>query len=261
MRTFLALVLLFLAGCAADAPRESRDTLYQVATIQSLLDGGYEGETDLAALREHGDLGIGTFQDLDGEMLLLDGEFYQVRSDGRATRPSLDTRSPFACVTFFEPDTTLELPAGLDYDGFRKLLDEKCATASTPYAIRIRGTFTVMRTRSVPRQQKPYPRLVEVVKVQPIFTFENVTGTLVGFCLPKSLEGVNVPGCHLHFLKDDGTAGGHVQAFTVHAARAELDESPEIRLIPPRRNATPAVAAPAAPATAPRSTEIERVEK
>jgi acetolactate decarboxylase len=256
MRTLACAALfaaLFLSGCA---PRDSRDTLHQVSTFSCLLDGGYEGETDLGELRRHGDLGLGTFEDLDGEMVLLDGRPYQIKSDGRAYAVDNSVRTPFACVTFFDADETLALPEGTDYEAFRKLLDEKFPTARVPYAIRVTGTFKSVKTRSVPKQRKPYPRLAEVVKNQPTFELTDVAGTLVGFCLPKSMEGVNVPGCHLHFLSADRSAGGHVLAFAAREAKLELDDSPELKLVMPRRNA-PA----AAPAVSPHGNEIERVEK
>jgi acetolactate decarboxylase len=57
-------------------------TLYQVSTAIALVEGVYQGAVRVGTLREHGDLGLGTFVDLDGEMVIVDGHFFQVRSDG-----------------------------------------------------------------------------------------------------------------------------------------------------------------------------------
>ena len=77
-RLVLCLALGLLAsGCAAP-----RTELFQYATINSLLAGVFDGDLTIAKLKRHGDLGIGTFNALDGEMLALDGQFYQIRSDG-----------------------------------------------------------------------------------------------------------------------------------------------------------------------------------
>lgn len=249
----LFVLVLHASVWAVDA---DRDTLYQVSTLAALLDGQYDGETTLGELRTHGDFGIGTFEGLDGEMILLDGVFYQARADGKVLRPADNVRTPFACVTRFDADHRIELAEGLDFEGLRKLIDDRFATAGMPFAIRVTGTFKQVRVRSVPAQAKPYPRLSEVVKHQPVFDYENVEGTLVGFSLPPALEGVNVPGYHLHLISKDGTKGGHLLSFTLVSGVAEVDDSPEVRLI------FSAAAAQAGMGTHKASREeIERVEK
>ena len=50
----------------------------------SLLDGIYDGDFYMSEAKEHGDFGIGTFNRLDGELIGFDGEFYRLRSDGKA---------------------------------------------------------------------------------------------------------------------------------------------------------------------------------
>ncbi len=78
-------------------------------------------------------------------------------------------KTPFACVTFFDPDRVLPLPEGMDFEGLTRYLDQAVPTVNLPYAIKIRGTFSYVKTRSVPAQTRPYSRLVEVVKNQPTF--------------------------------------------------------------------------------------------
>lgn len=225
----LLLAVLLTGGCTAT--EADRDTVYQVSTLAALLDGHYDGEMTLGELRRQGDFGIGTFEGLDGEMILSDGVFHQARADGRVVRPADGSKTPFACVTRFDADHDLGLAADLDYDGLTRQLDAKFATRGLPYAIRVTGTFRRVKVRSVPAQTKPYPRLAEVVKQQPVFDYEDVAGTLVGFCLPPSLEGVNVPGYHLHLISKDGTKGGHLLAFTLTEGRVQVDDSPEVRLL------------------------------
>ena len=57
--------------------------LFQASTIGALLDGAYDGDLTFAELAEHGDLGLGTLNGLDGEMIALDGRFYRADVDGR----------------------------------------------------------------------------------------------------------------------------------------------------------------------------------
>ena len=93
-----------------------------------------------------------------------------------------------------------------------------------------------MKTRSVPRQEKPYPPLVEVTKNQSIFEFDDVEGTIVGFRCPSYVAGVNVPGYHLHFLTKSKDAGGHVLEFNVEEAAASMDYASEFLMILPSKD-------------------------
>lgn len=177
----------------------------------------------LEGLRSHGDFGIGTYEGLDGEMILLDGIFYQVRADGKVYRPGLVERTPFAAVTEFVPDVTKTLTAPLDMKALERLIDELVPQRNRFCAIRLRGDFSAVRTRSVPLQHKPYPPLVEVTRHQPVFSLARVRGTIVGFRSPDFVKGVNVPGYHLHFLADDHSAGGHVLDLAMTSGTLEID--------------------------------------
>jgi len=218
----LALVLgaLALAGCAGAA---DRDVLYQTSTINALLEGLYDGETTLAALARHGDFGIGTFDALDGEMVVLDGRVYQVRADGSVARPGPEATTPLATVTFFDADRTVDFDGPFDLGDLAALIDRSAPGRNVPLAIRVTGAFRYVKTRSVPRQTRPYPKLAEVAKRQPTFEFRDVRGTIVGFRCPEYAKGLNVPGYHLHFLTADRTGGGHVLEIEATAGRIEID--------------------------------------
>src|ERR1700722_19599243 len=70
--------------------------VYQTSTMGALLDGVYDGDVTIRELLQHGDFGLGTFNGLDGEMLVLDGVCYQLRGDGSAQVADADQRTPFA---------------------------------------------------------------------------------------------------------------------------------------------------------------------
>lgn len=233
---YLACALLCGALCGCHAPQE-RDTVYQTSTINALLEGVYDGQETCGALKRRGDLGIGTFNALDGEMVMVGGRIYRVSADGQATEVPDSTRTPFAAVTFFDSERIIDLPKGTDYARMQKRLDSAMPGIALPYAIRMVGRFDYVKTRSVPRQSKPYPRLVEVVKNQPTFEFSNVGGTIVGFRLPGYVKELNVPGYHLHFLTDDRTAGGHVLEFLIGNAPVELDLCDALHVALPRDRA------------------------
>ena len=224
MSTWRTIAGLGLCGALAGCAGTSRDALYQVSTIDALLAGAYDGDASLASLRRHGDFGIGTYDNLDGEMVLLDGTFYQVKADGRVHAPDPRGETPFAVVCAFRPVRTFALPQGADLAAVEGALDREAPNPNLFCAIRIDGTFRTMRTRSVPAQERPYPPLKDVAATQPVFDFENVSGTIVGFRCPPYVAGVNVPGYHLHFLSQDGTKGGHILGFELVTGTAQVDE-------------------------------------
>lgn len=218
----LALLLILTVSCSG-GPGLPDETLMQVSTIDALLEGVYDGAMTFGELETYGDFGLGTFNALDGEMLAFDGKFYQVKMDGVAYPVPDDMTTPFAVVTFFDEDMSLPVPAGIDMAGFKSFLDLQLGTDNAFYAIRIDGTFTYMKTRSVPAQEKPYPPLTDVTAKQAVFEFKTVTGTVVGFRCPPYVSGLNAVGYHLHFLNDAADAGGHVLAFTVDEANVTVD--------------------------------------
>ena len=134
--------------------------------------------------------------------------------------------SPFAAVTPFEADINVPLEPGSDWDEIIAQIDQQIPTDNLFYAIRLTGIFKSVKTRSVPRQTPPYPPLVEVVKTQPVFTWQDVAGTVVGFRCPAFVKGINVPGYHLHFLIADRQAGGHILALETDQVNAAIDLTP-----------------------------------
>jgi len=228
--TILALALPLGTG----AQEDQDDAVFQVSTINALMQGIYDGEMTLGELARGGDFGLGTLNGLDGEMVVLDGRVYQVRSDGVAYPTEAAGRTPFAVVKLFTPDTSAPVREGLSETQLEQRIDGLAANGNALYAIRVRGSFAQVKVRSVPRQTPPYRPLVEAVKGQTVFELSNVKGTLVGFRFPGYLAGLNVPGYHLHFLTEDCRAGGHVLSCRMAEGTIEVDESHEFRMALPR---------------------------
>lgn len=221
---------IILAGCFTTAP----DTVFQTSTIDAILAGVYDGNMKCSELLEHGDFGIGTFDRLDGEMIVMDGHIYQVKADGKVYEPPAATLTPFATVCRFRPDATARISRPMAQKEVEALLDRAAGNTNMFVAVRITGRFKAIRTRSVPAQGKPYPPLKEVAKTQPEFPMENVTGTVIGFRCPAFAKGVNVPGYHLHFLDGNHAAGGHVLGFELSEGRCEVDVLNKYFLVLPR---------------------------
>lgn len=231
----IALVMTFLAiaipGYSQLHPKS--DTLFQTSTISALLEGIYDGETTYKALKHYGNFGLGTFNGLDGEMIGLEGKFYQIKTDGVAYPVEDSMKTPFATVTFFQPQQSILLREAMNYEQMQQYLDRVLPTKNIPFAIRIKGVFQYLKVRSVPKQNLPYPRLSDVVKNQSIFELRNVRGTLVGFRTPHYMQGVNIAGYHLHFITKDRKAGGHLLACQLQNVKAEIHYTPEFKMVLP----------------------------
>lgn len=220
MKKLIYLTLLsVLLGCSDKKPQE----LVQISTIDALLQGVYDGNTSLQALSENGNFGIGTLNGLDGELILLDGNFYQVRGDGKVYQPEISACTPFASVTYFNPEKDFQVDA-LSFIGLKSKIDSLMPGSNLFFGIKLSGKFKSVKTRSVPKQQQPYPSLVEVTANQPEFEATNISGTLVGFYCPPYVTGLNVPGYHLHFLSDEKDFGGHLLAFELKSGTLQLDQ-------------------------------------
>jgi len=213
---------------------KEKHTIFQVSTFNALAEGVYDGSVSFSELKKHGNFGVGTFDALDGEMLALDGKFYQIKSDGKAYSVSNSMKTPFASVTFFEDDQELEINRSMSLSEVESYVESSLPTKNIPYAIKIIGDFSYVKTRSVPNQTKPYPVLTEVVKNQPTFEFNNETlGTIVGFYLPAYINKINVPGYHLHFINNEKTSGGHLLEMNIANGTVEIDYIKNIRIMLP----------------------------
>jgi acetolactate decarboxylase len=227
----LVLILALILSLATSAlPAGDPGVLFQYSTIQALMDGVYDGDLTFGELQQHGDFGLGTFNGLDGEMVAVEGKFYQVKSDGGVYPVAAALKTPFADVTFFKADQTATINQALDCRQLETYLEKLLPSPNLAYALRIEGVFPYIKVRSVPRQQQPYPPLLTAAKQQSVFEFHHVKGVLVGFWAPKYLAGVNVTGYHLHFLTADRKAGGHLLDCRVQNAQVAIGKLGEFSL-------------------------------
>jgi acetolactate decarboxylase len=208
--------------------------LFQASTVGALLEGAYEGDVSFAELAEHGDLGLGTLNALDGEMIAIDGRFFRADVEGRINEVDRSELTPFAVMVWFEPTVEFELTGPLDNDAFLAALDQHMPADAISAAVRVDGEFERVRARSVPRQEPPYRPLAEVVADQHVFELEGVSGSIVGFRFPDYAEGLEVSGYHLHFITDERDRGGHVFQADPSRVRVRLDPSTDLHVeLPP----------------------------
>ncbi|PKN06925.1 MAG: acetolactate decarboxylase [Deltaproteobacteria bacterium HGW-Deltaproteobacteria-8] len=208
--------------------------LVQIGVIDALLAGGYDGSVPVRELPRLGDIGLGTFDALDGEMVILDGVVYQVPASGLVRRADLRVTTPFAQVAWFKPGPALALPENLGLKDLEAWMDKALGDTSLFGAVRVEGVFTALKARSVPRQSKPYRPLAVVAKEQSVFEFSQARGTLVGLRGPDYVRGLGVPGWHWHFLTQDRTRGGHVLELTLGAGTVRLASLRRLELLLPK---------------------------
>lgn len=220
----------------ADQLQVEHHTLYQVSTSTALVEGIYRGAVTVAQLLEHGDFGLGTFDGLDGEMVICDGRVWQVRADGRAREAAPGASSPFALVTRFAAERALDVPACADLAALQAALDPARGSDNVFYAVRVDGLFAHVHTRAMCRTEEGVP-LVEAAAHQPEFHLREVRGTMVGFWAPPYARALEVPGYHLHFLTEARDAGGHVLDCAGRHLQAQLQEVRDLRVALPENEA------------------------
>jgi acetolactate decarboxylase len=221
--TLLLILLTLPTACIAPLPEANRDTLFQTSTLSALSAGNFDGAMTIAELKRHGDFGLGTYNALDGEMVVLEGQVYQVRDDGVPQLAEDSTQTPFAAVTFFEADQSLDVNETFDCVQLQAHLDSLLPTLNAPYAMKVSGEFDHLKVRAPHKESQPYPALTDALADQAIFESQNISGSLVGFRLPDYLAGANSAGYHFHFISADRQAGGHVLECQADAWTVEID--------------------------------------
>jgi acetolactate decarboxylase len=187
----------------------SRHRAYQISTSGALVQGASEGAVSSRRLLANGDFGLGTFEHLDGEMVVLDGIIYQVRGDGTVEARRDDFQIPFAVVSRFQADKSFEVRDMSSLDDLERACDPHRESENLFYALRVDGIFERMHTRAV-KGAGEGTRLLAAAETQPEFRFTNIEGTLVCVWSPRYSSSFSIPGYHFHFISQDRTKGGHV---------------------------------------------------
>jgi acetolactate decarboxylase len=201
-------------------------TLFQVSTSGALVAGVYDREVSVGSILKHGDFGLGTFANLDGEMVVLDGRAFQVQGTGNVSQAQPDAGAPFAVVTRFSPEIQVDSGPIASFHDLEEFCDRHRVSGNIFYAIRLDGHFKRVRTRAV-NPPPPGTRLVDAAKAQSEFSFTDIDGTLVGLWSPGFSSAFSVAGYHFHFISADRAHGGHlldVEASELHVRIESLTD-------------------------------------
>ncbi|WP_375317210.1 acetolactate decarboxylase [Spiroplasma endosymbiont of Virgichneumon dumeticola] len=182
---------------------------YQYSTISALMSKDFYGSISFKELLTKGDFGIGTFDSIDGELIVLEGKAYQMLNSGQVKTVTNDMTSPFASLTWFKSNIKIACD-NLTYEQLETKITQLLPSPNLFYAYKITGNFQQVMVRTVTKQTIPFPSLLAATKDQAVMTINNVSGDIVGFWTPKFASTIGVAGFHSHFISNDKMQGGHV---------------------------------------------------
>lgn len=243
----LALFIAFTTGCAKQqiiqqtqpAPVKSQkntDTLFQVSTLQALMQGYYYPVSTVKELKANGDFGIGCFERVNGELIMLDGVVYQAIYNSSILTPQDDYTVPYATVAFFHNDINVTFNKIKSIDTLKKQLDKIVNKTGKNmfYLVRIDGVFEDVTYRSEYAQKEPYKPLAKAMETdQKVFNKKNELGIIVGLFCPSFMDKLNTPGWHFHYITSDRKTGGHLIYLSSKKLAVQLSKKSNFKMILP----------------------------
>lgn len=214
------------------------EKMFQVSTLQALAMGYTRTVITVKELLEYGDTGLGTYEDVNGEMILVDGHPYRADETGAIEEVSMDAGVPFCAVSFLEGKRKFSLSNIDGIDALKTELDVKIEEdfgLNSMHMVRIDGSFSKISARSEAPYHSQHVTLKEMLsKTQREFFFSDIKGTLVCVYFPDYMDGINAPGWHLHFVSEDRRYGGHVFEMSLDEGTVLLDKITQIEIKLPK---------------------------
>ena len=215
--------------------------MYQVSTLQALALGYSRAVIKVGELLQEGNTGLGTFEDVNGEMIVMDGQCFRADQNGNITVVSAETGVPFAAVANLYGKQQFTLRNMPDIESIRTELTRKIEEnfgLNSMHIVKIEGAFEKVDARSEAPYRSHHITLKEVLEqTQKAFIFENIYGSLVGVYFPDYMDGINMPGWHLHFLSADQSKGGHVFDASIREGTVKVDKITNIMIRLPKEPA------------------------
>jgi len=210
------------------------NNMYQISNLNALALGYTRKVITIEELLRHGDTGLGTFEDVNGEMIVLDGHCYKATNDGSVTEPDISIGVPFASVSCLQGNRKFEIQSLGNIDKLKTLLNNKIEEdygLNSMHMVRIDGEFNKVYARAETGLHAHHVELKEILKAnQRDFSFDNVSGSLVCVYYPDYMQGINAAGWHFHFVSSDRTKGGHVFEIDMVKGCARLDKISHIEI-------------------------------
>ena len=208
--------------------------MYQVSTLQALLLGYFRSVISVSELLKHGNIGLGTFTGVDGEMIVLDGSCYRATENGDVVEAEGDRGVPFSTVCTMEESKPIEFDTMDNIDNLKTALNNIIDShfgLNSMHMARIDGEFELVDARSESGYESVHVELKTVLgKTQKAFKFEKIKGTLVCVYFPDYMDGINAAGWHLHFISEDRKHGGHVFDIVMKSGKGLISKINSIEL-------------------------------
>lgn len=208
--------------------------MYQVSTLQALALGYTKPVIDVEGLKIHGDTGLGTFEGVDGEMIMLDGHCYRAKENGEVEEAQDDLGVPFASVCNFGNGKTFELgEVGCLEDLVKHLNNviEEDFGLNSMHMVKIHGVFSEVNARSETGYYAIHVPLKDMLaKTQKSFELGKSEGTLVCVYYPDYMDGINAAGWHFHYVSDDYKKGGHVFEIVMNHGTGKVNKINRIEI-------------------------------
>ncbi|MBP3853904.1 MAG: acetolactate decarboxylase [Erysipelotrichaceae bacterium] len=208
--------------------------MYQVSTLQALAMGYTKKIVTVGQCLENGDIGLGTFEDVNGEMVVLDGRCYRADENGNVSEVDRENGVPFCSLAFQEGDWVDSLDAFASIDDLKRWLDNRIEEhfgLNAMHVVRIDGTFSLVRARSEAPYHSQFLSLKEILqKTQKDFVFRDIRGTMVCIYYPDYMDGINAPGWHLHFVDEHRKKGGHVFELVMKEGKSTMDRLDQLHI-------------------------------
>lgn len=213
--------------------------IFHYSVMDAMRNGVYTGALRIDALAAQGNFGLGTYNQLDGEMVALDGVFYRVAPDGVVSKAEDQRKVPFASVAFFKADQVFELNNVKNIEMLQQEIMRRLPSRNKPYLIRIETVFKELNVGGANKlAEKDTTGLAELMKSRPLYKRQNIAGTVVGFYHPSYASGIDLSPFHFHFISDDKSYGGHLVSgeFSGAKIKVSIDEKPGYQVILPPDN-------------------------
>ena len=193
--------------------------MYQVSTLQALAMGYSRAVVSVDEFLKNGDIGLGTFENVDGEMIMVDGKCYRAQEDGTVVQAEGNMGVPFAVTTFFAEGKDISVEDIEDIDKLKQILDVKIEEdfgLNSMHMVRIDGSFSKVCARSESAYRSHHVSLKDILKeTQKDFFFDDIK---------------DAPGWHLHFVSEDRTQGGHVFDLKMNQGEGTINKISRIQI-------------------------------
>lgn len=109
-------------------------------------------------------------------------------------------------------------------------------TCNYPYVLHFKGKFNNLTIGSVPKQNKPYAPIEQVIEESLQINTGPIVAECVGFYAPEFMLPVKAKGLHLHCLSEDKAFGGHVLELDLNSAELHFEAISQFQIELPQNN-------------------------